>query len=158
MTMSAVDEVTSDVLGEIRRQLREVGGLLEARPGSGTARCVDIATITTFRKMAIPGTVALALPWVVGFGLSAPALAGMLGGTLLGSILLAFTMCNAAAAWSNARQRVEEGHYGGKGSAAHAAVTAGDALGDPFRNVSGPAMSVLLNLTAITSLVIAPVL
>ena len=119
---------------------------------------MDIATGAALRKMILPGVIAVAAPWVVGFGISAEALGGMLGGALLACVLLALTMANAGGAWDNAKKYVEKGHHGGKGSETHHAAVVGDTVGDPFKDTSGPSMNILINVMAIVSLVIAPLL
>ena len=108
--------------------------------------------------MIIPGLIAILAPVVVGFGLSAEALGGMLAGALVSGVLLALFMANAGGAWDNAKKYVEKGNYGGKGSEAHKALVVGDTVGDPFKDTSGPAMNILINVMAIVSLVIAPLL
>ena len=108
--------------------------------------------------MLMPGIIAVAVPVVVGFVLGAEALGGTLGGALLGCVLLALTMANAGGAWDNAKKYVEKGNLGGKGSEVHAAAVVGDTVGDPFKDTSGPSMNILINVMAIVSLVIAPVL
>ena len=156
--MDAVGKAAFEMINEIRRQFREIPGLLEGKAQPDTERCVDIATSAALRKMILPGVIAIAAPWVVGFGISAEALGGMLGGALLGCVLLALTMANAGGAWDNAKKYVEKGHHGGKGSETHHATVVGDTVGDPFKDTSGPAMNILINVMAIVSLVIAPLL
>ena len=119
---------------------------------------MDIATTAALKKMVLPGIIAVAMPGVVGFGISAEALGGMLAGALLGCVLLALMMANAGGAWDNAKKHVEKGHYGGKGSDTHTATVVGDTIGDPFKDTSGPSMNILINVMAIVSLVIAPLL
>ena len=131
---------------------------MEGTAEPDTAKCVDIATTAALKKMLMPGIIAVAVPVVVGFGLGAEALGGTLGGALLGCVLLALTMANAGGAWDNAKKYVEKGNLGGKGSEVHAAAVVGDTVGDPFKDTSGPAMNILINVMAIVSLVIAPVL
>jgi len=123
-----------------------------------TARCVDIATTAALKKMILPGVLAVAAPPVVGFGLGAEALGGMLGGALLAGVLMALMMANAGGAWDNAKKYVEKGNLGGKGSDVHTACVVGDTVGDPFKDTSGPSMNILINVLAIVSLVIAPLL
>ena len=147
-----------EMIQEIRRQFREIPGLLEGTGTPDTAKCVDIATSAALKRMLVPGVIAVAAPPVIGFGLSAEALGGALGGGLLGCVLLALTMANAGGAWDNAKKYVEKGNLGGKGSDVHAAVVVGDTVGDPFKDTSGPAMNILINVMAIVSLVIAPLL
>ena len=159
MTMTAVGEAAFDMIKEIRRQFKEIDGLLEGTAEPDTARCVDIATKAALRKMVPPGILAVAAPVVVGFSpLGAEALGGMLGGALIGCVLLALTMANAGGAWDNAKKYVESGNLGGKGSDVHKAVVVGDTVGDPFKDTSGPSMNILINVMAIVSLVIAPLL
>ena len=115
LTMTAVGDAAFEMINEIRRQFREIDGLLEGRAEPDTARCVDIATTAALKKMILPGVIAVAMPPAVGFGLSAHALGGMLGGALLGCVLMALMMANAGGAWDNAKKYVEKGHFGGKG-------------------------------------------
>ena len=146
------------MIHEIRRQFRDIPGLLEGTAEPDTARCVDIATTAALKKMLLPGFIAVAAPPLVGFTLGAQSLGGMLGGGLLGCVLLALMMANAGGAWDNAKKYVEKGNLGGKGSDVHAAVVVGDTVGDPFKDTSGPSMNILINVMAIVSLVIAPLL
>ena len=157
-TMSAVGDAAFEMIQEIRRQFREIPGLLEGVGKPDTVRCVDIATRAALWRMVPPGTLAVVAPVVVGFGLGAQALGGMLGGALLGCVLLALMMANAGGAWDNAKKYIERGHLGGKGSEAHHACVVGDTVGDPFKDTSGPSMNILINVMAIVSLVIAPLL
>ena len=158
ITMTAVGDAAFDMIHEIRRQFREIPGLLEGNAEPDNAACIDIATKAALRKMILPGVLAVAAPPVVGFGLGPAALGGMLGGALLGCVLLALTMANAGGAWDNAKKYIERGNLGGKGSPAHTAAVVGDTVGDPFKDTSGPAMNILINVMAIVSLVIAPLL
>ena len=158
ITMTAVGDAAFEMIQEIRRQFREISGLLEGNADPDTARCVDIATTAALKKMILPGTIAVAAPVIVGFGISSEALGGMLGGALLGCVLMALMMANAGGAWDNAKKHVEKGNLGGKGSAVHAAAVVGDTVGDPFKDTSGPSMNILINVMAIVSLVIAPLL
>ncbi len=158
ITMTAVGDAAFDMINEIRRQFREIPGLLEGKAEPDTARCVDIATTAALKRMVLPGAIAVAAPVVVGFGLGAASLGGMLGGALLGCVLMALMMANAGGAWDNAKKFVEKGNLGGKGSDTHAAAVVGDTVGDPFKDTSGPSMNILINVMAIVSLVIAPLL
>jgi len=159
MTMTAVGDAAFDMIKEIRRQFREIPGLLDGTAEPDTERCVDIATKAALRRMVAPGVLAVAAPVVVGFSpLGAEALGGMLGGALIGCVLLALTMANAGGAWDNAKKYVENGNLGGKGSEVHKALVVGDTVGDPFKDTSGPSMNILINVMAIVSLVIAPLL
>lgn len=158
LTMTAVGEAAFDMIKEVRRQFKEIPGLLEGTAEPDTERCVQIATTAALKRMILPGVLAVSAPAVVGLGLGAEALGGMLGGALLGCVLLAITMANAGGAWDNAKKYVERGNHGGKGSDTHAAVVVGDTVGDPFKDTSGPSMNILINVMAIVSLVIAPLL
>jgi len=158
MTMTAVGDAAFDMIHEIRRQFREIPGLLEGTAKPDTARCIDIATKAALRKMIMPGVLAVGAPIVVGFGLGPVALGGMLGGALITGVMMALMMANAGGAWDNAKKYVEKGNLGGKGSDVHTAVVIGDTVGDPLKDTSGPAMNILINVMAIVSLVIAPLL
>ena len=127
-----------------------------AEPDHG--KCIEIATNAALKKMILPGVIAVAAPPVVGFILGPEALGGMLAGGLLGCVLMALMMANAGGAWDNAKKFVERGNFGGKGSEVHAAAVVGDTVGDPFKDTSGPSMNILINVMAIVSLVIAPLL
>ena len=158
ITMTAVGEAAFDMINEIRRQFKEIPGLLEGTADPDTARCVDIATTAALKRMVLPGVIAVASPVAVGFLLGAASLGGMLAGALLGCVLMALMMANAGGAWDNAKKYVEKGNLGGKGSDTHSAVVVGDTVGDPFKDTSGPSMNILINVMAIVSLVIAPLL
>jgi K(+)-stimulated pyrophosphate-energized sodium pump len=158
ITMTAVGDSAFEMIKEIRRQFREIPGLLEGTAEPDTAKCVDIATTAALKKMILPGVIAVAAPVIVGFGIGPTALGGMLGGALLGCVLMALMMANAGGAWDNAKKYVEKGNFGGKGTDTHAATVVGDTVGDPFKDTSGPAMNILINVMAIVSLVIAPLL
>ena len=158
LTMTAVGDAAFDMIKEIRRQFREIPGLLQGTAKPDTVRCVDIATKAALRRMILPASLAVIGPVVVGFGIGAEALGGMLGGALLGCVLLALTMANAGGAWDNAKKHVEKGNFGGKGSDTHKANVVGDTVGDPLKDTSGPSMNILINVMAIVSLVIAPLL
>jgi len=158
LTMTAVGDAAFEMIKEIRRQFREIPGLMEGNAEPDHARCVDIATTAALKKMIAPGVLAVAAPVVIGFGLGAEALGGMLGGALVCCVLMALMMSNAGGAWDNAKKHVEKGNFGGKGTDVHAAVVVGDTVGDPFKDTSGPSMNILINVMAIVSLVIAPLL
>ncbi len=158
ITMTSVGDAAMEMIHEIRRQFREIPGLLEGKAEPDTEKCVDIATAAALKRMLLPGAIAVAVPPVVGFGISAEALGGVLGGGLIACVLLALTMANAGGAWDNAKKYVEKGNLGGKGSDVHAATVVGDTVGDPFKDTSGPSMNILINVMAIVSLVIAPLL
>jgi len=154
ITMTAVGDAAFEMINEIQ----EIPGLLEGKAEPDTAKCVDIATSAALKKMLLPGVIAVGAPPLIGFVLGAQALGGMLGGALLGCVLMALMMANAGGAWDNAKKYVEKGNFGGKGTDTHAAVVVGDTVGDPFKDTSGPAMNILINVMAIVSLVIAPLL
>jgi len=158
ITMNAVGEAAFDMIKEIRRQFKDIPGLLEGTAEPDTERCVDIATTAALKRMVLPGILAVFSPVLVGFLLGPEALGGMLGGALICCVLLALTMANAGGVWDNAKKYVEKGNLGGKGSDTHTAVVVGDTVGDPFKDTSGPAMNILINVMAIVSLVIAPLL
>ena len=158
MTMTAVGDAAYEMIREIRRQFREISGLLEGKAEPDYARCITIATNAALKKMVMPGLLTVSAPPVVGFLLGPEALGGMLGGALLAGVLLALTMANAGGAWDNAKKYVEKGNLGGKGSDVHKACVVGDTVGDPFKDTSGPSMNILINVMAIVSLVIAPLL
>ena len=146
------------MIKEIRRQFREIPGLLEGKAKPDNVRCINIATNAALKRMVPPGLLAVIAPVVVGFGFGPETLGGMLGGALLGCVLLALMMANAGGAWDNAKKFVEKGNLGGKGSDVHKAAVVGDTVGDPFKDTSGPSMNILINVMAIVSLVIAPLL
>ena len=158
MTMTAVGDAAFDMIVEVRRQFKEIPGLLEGKAKPDTARCVDIATRAALRRMILPGSLAVLAPVVIGFGLGPKALGGMLGGALICCVMMALMMANAGGAWDNAKKYVEKGNLGGKGSDVHKAAVVGDTVGDPLKDTSGPAMNILINVMAIVSLVIAPLL
>ena len=158
LTMTAVGDAAGEMIQEIRRQFREIPGLMEGRAAPDHIRCINIATDAALKRMILPGVLAVLAPVVVGFGLGPETLGGMLGGALVCCVLLALTMANAGGAWDNAKKYVEKGHHGGKGSPVHKATVVGDTVGDPFKDTSGPAMNILINVMAIVSLVIAPLL
>jgi K(+)-stimulated pyrophosphate-energized sodium pump len=158
ITMTAVGDAAFDMIREIRRQFKEIPGLMEGTAKPDTGKCIDIATKAALRRMILPGVLAIGAPVVVGFGLGPASLGGMLGGALLGCVLLALTMANAGGAWDNAKKFIERGNLGGKGSDTHKAAVVGDTVGDPFKDTSGPSMNILINVMAIVSLVIAPLL
>ncbi len=158
MTMTAVGDAAFDMIVEVRRQFKEIPGLLEGKAKPDTARCVDIATKAALRKMIAPGSLAVLAPVVIGFALGPKALGGMLAGALICCVMMALMMANAGGAWDNAKKYVEKGNLGGKGSDVHKAAVVGDTVGDPLKDTSGPAMNILINVMAIVSLVIAPLL
>jgi K(+)-stimulated pyrophosphate-energized sodium pump len=158
MTMTAVGNAAGKLVEEIRRQFREIPGIMEGTGKPDPARCVSIATDAALREMLAPGLLAVLAPVVVGFGLGPAALGGMLAGATVVGVLLALMMSNGGGAWDNAKKYIEEGHHGGKGSDAHKAAVVGDTVGDPFKDTSGPSMNILIKLMSVVSLVIAPLL
>ena len=158
LTMTAVGDAAFDMIKEIRRQFKEIPGLMEGTGKPDTARCVDIATRAALQRMILPGSLAVLAPVVVGFLLGPAALGGMLGGGLICCVMMALMMANAGGAWDNAKKYVEKGNFGGKGSDVHHAAVVGDTVGDPLKDTSGPSMNILINVMAIVSLVIAPLL
>ena len=156
LTMNAVGRAASLMIDEVRRQFREIPGLREGDPEAKAdyTACIDIATRSALREMVIPGSMAIALPLVVGF-INVEALGGLLGGALVTGFLLAIFMANAGGAWDNAKKFIEAGAFGGKGSDAHTAAVIGDTVGDPFKDTSGPAMNIVIKVMTIVSLIFA---
>jgi K(+)-stimulated pyrophosphate-energized sodium pump len=158
LTMSSVGRAANKMVEEVRRQFREIPGLIEGRAKADTARCISISTTAALREMIAPGLIAVALPPAVGFILGRAALGGLLAGATLAGVMLALMMANAGGAWDNAKKYIEQGHLGGKQSPAHKAAVVGDTVGDPFKDTSGPAMNILIKLMSIVSLIIASLL
>ena len=160
MTMTSVGKAAGEMVTEIRRQFREIDGLLEGREGvkPDSARCVEISTQAALREMIAPGLTAIAAPVIVGTFLGAPALGGLLAGALVTGVLMALFMANAGGAWDNAKKAIEQGHIEGaaKGDASHDAAIIGDTIGDPFKDTSGPSLNILIKLMSIVAVVIAP--
>ena len=160
LTMTSVGKAAMKMVAEIRRQFKEIPGLLEGKEGvkPDVNRCIDISTSAALKEMILPGVIAISAPVVVGFGFGPTALGGMLAGATVTGVLLALFMANAGGAWDNAKKYIEQGHHGGKGSDAHHAGVVGDTVGDPFKDTSGPSMNILIKLMSVVSLVIAPLL
>ena len=158
MVIGAVERAASAMILEVRRQFREIKGLLEGKEEADYACCVDISTRAAIREMILPGVVALSAPVLVGFLGGAEMLGGLLAGVTVSGVLLALFMSNAGGAWDNAKKSIECGSHGGKGSDAHKAAVSGDTVGDPFKDTAGPALNILIKLMAVVSLVIAPLL
>ncbi len=160
LTMTAVGRAASQMVDEIRRQFREIPGLLEGKEGvkPDTARCVDISTAAALKEMIVPGLTAVVAPVAVGLGLGASALGGMLAGATVTGVLLALFMSNSGGAWDNAKKSIENGQVPGesKGGEAHKAAVVGDTVGDPFKDTSGPSLNILIKLMSVVALVIAP--
>ncbi|MEE2987434.1 MAG: sodium-translocating pyrophosphatase [Nitrospinota bacterium] len=157
LTMTSVGDAAIKMVEEIRRQFREIPGLMEGTGKPDSARCIDISTQAALREMIAPGAVAFVSPILIGFLLGPEALGGMLMGATLAGVLLALFMSNGGGAWDNAKKYVEGGQLGGKGSEAHKATVVGDTVGDPLKDTSGPAMNILIKLMSIVSLVLAPI-
>ena len=157
LTMQAVGRAAQGIVDEVRRQFREIPGLMEGTAQPDSARCVDISTKSALREMILPGVMAVIAPIATGFILGEAALGGLLIGAVSSGFMLAIMMASAGGSWDNAKKYVELGNFGGKGSDAHKAAVEGDVVGDPFKDTSGPSLNILLKLMAIVSLVFAPV-
>ena len=159
MTMTSVGKAAGDMVIEIRRQFKEIPGLLEGKEGvkPDSKKCVDISTQAALREMVGPGVVAIAAPVIVGFALGWDALGGLLAGSLVTGVLMALFMANAGGAWDNAKKAIEQGHIDGaeKGDSAHDAAVIGDTIGDPFKDTSGPSLNILIKLMSIVAVVLA---
>ncbi|GMV10437.1 MAG: putative K(+)-stimulated pyrophosphate-energized sodium pump [Gemmatimonadota bacterium] len=155
-TMTAVGRAAQGMVQEVRRQFREIPGLLDGTGHPDSARCVDISTRAALREMVVPGVVSVLVPVVVGKFLGIHALGGLLGGATVTGVMMALFMANAGGAWDNAKKYIEQGGHGGKGSDEHKAAVVGDTVGDPFKDTSGPAMNILIKLMSVVSLVLAP--
>ncbi|HPA93025.1 MAG TPA: sodium-translocating pyrophosphatase, partial [Petrotogaceae bacterium] len=158
MTMKAVGDSAQEMVAEVRRQFKEIPGIMDEKNDPDYARCVSIATGGALKKMVIPSLLAVLSPLIVYFILDKVAVAGLLVGTTVTGVLLAIFMSNSGGAWDNAKKHIEEGNYGGKGSMAHKAAVIGDTVGDPFKDTSGPAINILIKLMSIVSIVIIPVI
>ena len=156
LTMRAVGRAAFGMVQEVRRQFREILGLMEGTAKPDTARCVEIATGAALKEMIVPGLSAVALPPIIGFVMGKEALGGFLAGATLMGVFLALFMANAGGAWDNAKKYIEEGNLGGKGSDAHKAAVVGDTVGDPFKDTAGPSMNILIKLMSVVALVLAP--
>ena len=156
LTMQAVGRAANSMVQEVRRQFKEIKGLLEGKADPDYAAAVDISTKNAMREMILPGILAIAAPIIVGAVLGAQALGGMLVGSIATGFLFAIMMANSGGAWDNAKKWIEAGNLGGKGSAEHAAAVVGDTIGDPFKDTSGPSLNILIKLTAMVALVFGP--
>jgi K(+)-stimulated pyrophosphate-energized sodium pump len=156
--MNAVGRAAFKMVNEVRRQFREIPGLMEGTGKADYATCIAIATSGALNEMILPGLLAVGMPVVIGLVFGAETLGGFLGGATLSGVLLAIMMSNSGGAWDNAKKYIEAGHLGGKGSDAHKAAVVGDTVGDPFKDTSGPSMNILIKLMSIVSLVLAPLL
>jgi K(+)-stimulated pyrophosphate-energized sodium pump len=156
LTMESVGKAANEMIEEVRRQFKEIPGIME---GTGTpeyAKCVEISTASALKEMLVPGLMAVIAPIATGLILGIEALGGMLAGALVTGVVMAIFMSNAGGAWDNAKKYIEEGQYGGKGSEAHMAAVVGDTVGDPFKDTSGPSINILIKLMTIVALVFAP--
>ena len=156
LTMNAVGRSANDMIEEVRRQFREITGLLEGKAEPDSARCVEISTKSAIREMIIPGLIAVLAPVAAGFVLGISGLGGLLAGALVTGVLMALMMANAGGAWDNAKKYIEEGHHGGKGSEPHKAAVIGDTVGDPFKDTCGPSLNILVKLMTIVAVIFAP--
>ena len=156
LTMTAVGKTAFAMVKEVRRQFKEITGLMEGTAKPDSERCVAIAATSAIKQMILPGLLAIIAPILVGYLLGKEALGGLLAGATLSGVMLALMMANAGGAWDNAKKYIEGGAHGGKGTAAHKAAVVGDTVGDPFKDTSGPSMNILIKLMAIVSLVLAP--
>ena len=157
LTMGAVGRSAEKMVQEVRRQFKEIAGIMERTAEPDYASCIKISTDASLKEMVLPGILAVVCPIIVGFALGPAGLASFLGGALISGITLALMMANSGGAWDNAKKYIEEGNKGGKGSEAHKAAVVGDTIGDPFKDTSGPAMNILIKLMTIVSLVVAPI-
>lgn len=158
LTMSSVGKAAGKMVDEVRRQFREIKGLMEGKAEPDVVRCVDICTTAALKEMIIPGVLAVAAPIMVGFIIGKSALGGFLAGATVVGVPMALMLANAGGVWDNAKKYIEKGHHGGKKSEAHKAAVVGDTVGDPCKDTSGPAMNILIKLMSIVALVIAPLL
>lgn len=157
-TMNAVGKAAAKMVDEVRRQFKEISGLMEGTARPDYEKCIGISTKAALTEMIIPGSVAVAVPIIVGFAFGPETLGGLLAGATLTGVLLALFMANSGGAWDNAKKYIEQGNLGGKGSATHEAAVVGDTVGDPFKDTAGPSMNILIKLMGVVSLLIAPIL
>jgi len=154
--MKSVGAAAFDMIEEVRRQFREIPGIMEGQGRPQYGQCVAISTQAALREMIAPGVLIIGTPLVVGFLFGVQAVAGLLAGSLVAGGVLAIASSNSGGAWDNAKKYIEKGHHGGKGSEAHKAAVIGDTVGDPLKDTSGPSLNILIKLSAILSLVFAP--
>ena len=158
MAMEAVGKAAFEMIEEVRRQFKEIPGIMEGKNKPDYKKCVDISTIEALKQMLLPGILAVVIPILIGIILGKEALGGLIAGSVVTGLLIAIQMSNSGGAWDNAKKYIETGKHGGKGSEAHAAAVIGDTVGDPFKDTAGPAMNILIKLIAIVSLLFAPVI
>ena len=156
LTMNAVGRSANAMIEEVRRQFKEITGLMEGKVEPDSARCVEISTKSAIREMIVPGLIAVSAPVLTGFLLGISGLGGLLAGALVTGVLMALMMANAGGVWDNAKKYIEEGHHGGKGSEPHKAAVIGDTVGDPFKDTSGPSLNILIKLMTIVAVIFAP--
>jgi K(+)-stimulated pyrophosphate-energized sodium pump len=157
MTMRAVGRAAQGIVIEVRRQFREITGLMEGKAEADYATCVDICTKAAQKEMVIPSLIAIVAPLAVGLILGTKGVVGMLAGALVSGFVMAIMMANAGGAWDNAKKHIEAGNFGGKGSDQHKAAVVGDTVGDPFKDTSGPSINILIKLLSMVSIVFASV-
>ena len=158
LTMNAVGRSANKMIEEVRRQFRNIPGLMEGKAEPDSARCVAISTKSAIREMIAPGLLAVMAPIAIGYLLGIAGVGGLLAGALVTGVLLALMMANAGGVWDNAKKYIEEGHHGGKGSEPHKAAVIGDTVGDPFKDTSGPSLNILIKLMSIVSVIFAPLI
>jgi K(+)-stimulated pyrophosphate-energized sodium pump len=156
LSIQAVSRAAERMIEEVRRQFREIPGIMDGTARPEYEKCVDISTAAAIREMVLPGLMAVIVPPVVGKILGAAALGGLLGGAIVTGVMMAIFMSNAGGAWDNAKKYIESGQHGGKGSAPHTAAVNGDTVGDPFKDTAGPSLNILIKLMTVVSLVMAP--
>ncbi|MBC7322993.1 MAG: sodium-translocating pyrophosphatase, partial [Acetomicrobium sp.] len=156
--IQAVGRAAQSMIEEVRRQFKEIPGIMEGSQEPDYERCIDISTRAALKEMVVPGMMAVFSPVVVGLLLGPSALGGLLAGSIVTGVMLAIFMANAGGAWDNAKKYIEEGNLGGKGTPPHAAAVVGDTVGDPFKDTAGPSLNILIKLMSIIALVIAPLL
>ena len=156
LSIQAVSRAAEKMIEEVRRQFREIPGIMEGTGRPEYERCVDISTAAALREMIVPGVMAVVAPVLVGYILGPAALGGLLGGSIVTGVMMAIFMSNAGGAWDNAKKYIESGHLGGKGTSAHSAAVVGDTVGDPFKDTAGPSLNILIKLMSVVATVLAP--
>ena len=156
LSIQAVSRAAEKMIEEVRRQFREIPGIMEGTGRPEYERCVDISTAAALREMIVPGLMAVLVPVIVGLALGAPALGGLLGGSIVTGVMMAIFMSNSGGAWDNGKKYIESGNFGGNGTPAHAAAVVGDTVGDPFKDTAGPSLNILIKLMSVVATVLAP--